>query len=253
MSEEALQFDGAYNFRDIGGKSTTDGRRVRTGSLFRADELSGLSVADLERLERLRITTVVDFRGVAEKEGAGLLPAAPNRLPERVARAVELPIEAGAIFSADILQGVMAGSVTEAELANLMMETYRQLVSQDDYLTQLRAFFALLQHNDAPLVYHCSAGKDRTGVVTMLILSALGVARNAIVEDYMLSNRLLAGKYDRYVQMFPVIRPLVTVAPEYLGAAYQQIEATHNSIENFLVEILAVDLHRMRESYTSPL
>lgn len=251
MNEERLLLEGVYNFRDIGGKPTLDGGWVRSGRLFRADELSRLTDADLQRLERIGITTVVDFRGVAEKDGVGFLPAAPNRLPEGIVRALALPIDAGAIFSAEILQDVMAGSASQAQLADVMIKTYRQLLCQDEYLAQFRAFFALLQQDNAPLVYHCSAGKDRTGVATMLILSALGVPRDIIVEDYMLSARLLAGKYDRYLQMFPVIHPLVTVAPEYLDAAYQQIEATYSSVENFLVEVLAVDLERMRELYLS--
>lgn len=102
-----MLLEGVYNFRNIGEKPTRDGKRVRSGRLFRADELSRLSDADIAHLEDLGIQTVVDFRALAEKDGTGFLPAALNRLPENIARPVALPTEAGAVFSGNTLQAVM--------------------------------------------------------------------------------------------------------------------------------------------------
>lgn len=135
-------------------------------------------------------------------------------------------------------------------MKQVMINAYIEMVTVDDYVAQYKEFFRLLQDgNYLPLSFHCSAGKDRTGVATMLILSALDVDKETIMDDYLLSAKLVEKKYADYVKMIKVIAPLVTVDKEYLDAAYSKIDEKYGSMTKFLTETLGVDIQKMKEMY----
>lgn len=135
-------------------------------------------------------------------------------------------------------------------MEQVMINAYIEMVTVDDYVAQYKEFFRLLQDgNYLPLSFHCSAGKDRTGVATMLILSALDVDKETIMDDYLLSVKLVEKKYADYVKMIKVIAPLVTVDKEYLDAAYSKIDEKYGSMTKFLTETLGVDIQKMKEMY----
>ena len=178
-----------------------------------------------------------------------MIPPSPDILPNTVKNAYNLPINAGNIFSDEIMNRIRAGATSE-ELAQVMIDSYVEMVSSDDYVAVLKQFFAHLQdENNLPLSFHCSGGKDRVGVVTMLILSALNVDKATIMNDYLLSRQYVTPKYEKYLASIPAIAPLVAVEQEYLEAAFKEIDKKYGSMENFLTGTLNIDIRKMKSLY----
>jgi protein-tyrosine phosphatase len=174
-----LALEGASNLRDIGGWPVADGRRVRHGIAYRSAALHGLTEADLGHLARTGLRTVCDLRGRQEAARA------PSRLPPGAA-AHPLPIEpfVGASLR-DMLEG---GAATGEGATALLRQAYLAYVS--DHLPAYRRLFALLLEEERrPLLFHCSAGKDRTGIGAALILTVLGADRATVVADYVATDR----------------------------------------------------------------
>lgn len=251
VAEKRLPIKGGYNFRDMGGIKNKDNRFVRWGLLFRTDEMNKLTEEDINYIASTGLQTVFDFRTFNEKEGGmgGMIPPAPDKLPVSVKKTHSLPMSAGNIFSEEMIEKIRMGA-TQDELTEVMKNTYRELVGEEEYVECYKEFFSCLQNKDnLPVSYHCSAGKDRTGVAAMLIYSALDIDKNVIMEDYMLSKQYIAGKYDTYLKMYPQIAPLVTIREEYLEAAYETIEQKYGNMNRFLTEILEIDINKMKELY----
>ncbi len=215
---------GASNFRDIGGYRNTDGRQVRRGQVFRSDHLAGLTTDDVARLQSLGIAHSLDFRGVAE------YTATPYAIPgiERVALTIEPTVIAR--MQALVAQGVVP---TTEETVDLMRETYRDFVNHN--AGTYGRFLKHLLTRPTPQVFHCTAGKDRTGFAAALLLSALGVERAAIEHDYLLTNQLyrrdprLEGKGHPHV-----MQVLWQVQPAFLHAAFDEIETQHGGMHDYL-------------------
>ena len=178
--DRRLPLQGASNFRDLGGYPGAGGRPLRWRRLFRSDHLAQLSEADRATLAALGLSRSLDFRGVDERA------ATPYELPGVTQHA--LSIEPTVVQRLKDL--VEAGESLDAALAQrLMQELYRALVN--DQAHRFAELFEHLLQADAPLVFHCTAGKDRTGLATALVLSALGGPRETIMSDYLLSNTTL--------------------------------------------------------------
>src|SRR6202051_2067797 len=173
-----LNLSGASNFRDLGGFPGRDGLMVRWRQIFRSNHLGHLTAADIGVLRPLGLKSAFDFRGTEERAEAmcGLKEIAVH----------SLPVEPTVVAS---LRARLAGGValSSADALDVMRESYRNYVR--DNTPSFRALFAHLLEDRAPLVIHCTAGKDRTGFACALILHALGVADEAITEDYLLTNR----------------------------------------------------------------
>jgi protein-tyrosine phosphatase len=234
MQRAALMV-GAPNFRDLGGYSSRDGKRVAWRKVFRSGSLAQLNDADLEKMKELGIKTIVDFRGTDE---AAL---EPSRCPEGVT-IIHLPVGVGHIDTASIMQHLMSGAIDSAQSIAFMKETNRLFVT--DFATQYREFFRiLLQPERYPLVFHCTAGKDRTGFAAAMLLSALDVEWDTIMEDYLLTNQYvkppahLTGVPD---EALPALRQVWGVQPEFLGAAKAEIIQQYGSIERYLFQVLKI-------------
>ncbi len=215
---------GASNFRDLGGYLTAGGQRVRSGQVFRSDHLAGLTDADVVRLQALGVGHSLDFRGVAE------YTATPYDIPgvERVALTIEPTVIAR--MQALVTQGVVP---TTEETVTLMRETYRDFVNHN--AGTYGRFMRHLLEQPTPQVFHCTAGKDRTGFAAALLLSALGVDRATIEHDYLLTNQLykrdprLEGKGHPHV-----MKVLWQVQPEFLQAAFEAVDAQHGGMRDYL-------------------
>lgn len=236
-----IPMEGAFNFRDMGGIPTADGRHTRWGKLFRSDDLHKLTSVDLDYLASIPIASVVDFRSESE------MKSAPDKLPEG---AVNYPfsIDPGNLSAAADLS-----ALAETDMDSLMIQIYIMLVTEEENINRYRDFFALLQNKEnLPLVFHCSAGKDRTGIGAALTLFALGVDEDEIMKDYLLSNQFIVKKYAAYVAQYPELKPLFEVKPEYLNSAIQRIKKDHGHVENYLVNVLGVDIDRIRDLLLIP-
>jgi len=181
-TEWQVVLSGQPNFRDLGGYETADGRRVKSGEVYRSGELSHLTDEDVAKLEELEIRTVVNFLLPEEIEKNG-----PDRLPSGVQEALQ-PIQGD---RAGELTMVVTAAIKSAEFEKIppeMNPEFHRLLADEgkqEYAALLRA---VADPANRPLVYHCSHGVHRTGTATAILLSALGVPWETIREEYLLTN-----------------------------------------------------------------
>ena len=175
----SLPLAGATNFRDLGGYVGHGGQAVKWRRLFRSDHLAGLTSEDQALLADLGVARAVDFRGQAESAAyAYALPGVAYH---------PLHIEPTVVQRALELQRT-GRQLTAQDAVDLMQDTYRGFVH--DNAPRFAELFRLLLASDTPTVFHCTAGKDRTGFAAALILLALGVRRDVVMHDYLLTNAL---------------------------------------------------------------
>ena len=239
-----VPLSGQPNFRDLGGYATADGRRVKWGVVYRSGELSQLSKDDIAKLGRLGIKTVVDLRSPEEVKARG-----PGRLPSG-AELVPMPISSSDMF-AKLIPMFLQGDFSRVP-ADLLNKVNRHLVR--DFSAQFGGLLrALSESANRPLVFHCTQGKDRAGFGAAMVLSALGVPWETVVEDYLLSNHFRKAENDKMLGMirsfaasqagpegeqiaFQRVEGLLYVKEQSLQAAHAEIIAQHGSVEEYLVE-----------------
>ena len=227
----ALPLAGASNFRDLGGYVGQGGRQLAWRRIFRSDHLAGLTPQDQAHLAALGIARTVDFRGERERaQLAYLLPAVEHHQlaiePTVVQRAIELHKDGRALTAQDAVA--------------LMQETYRGFVHEN--APRFAEFFRILLAKDAPLVFHCTAGKDRTGFAAALILLALGVPRDVVMRDYLLTNDLYRRPaFASGHAPEEVLGVLWRVQREFLDAALQKVDADYGGPEAYLSDVLGLD------------
>jgi protein-tyrosine phosphatase len=248
---------GARNVRDLGGIATRDGRKLTAGTVFRGDALTRLDDEDLVALAGLDLRTVVDFRSEQEITAAG-----PDRLPEGVA-AVALPIDAGdlggVVTAAARDTASWATALGDGRAAELMCELNRQFVAEDGYRASFAAALAIIADPDRrPVLFHCTAGKDRTGWTTAVLLTALGVSRDVVTADYLATNDYVWPVYERWVDRLvasgrlpdrDLLVPVLRQDAAYLDAAFAEVADRYGDFDTFLTEGLRLSttaLQRLR-------
>lgn len=243
MAEKQLPMSGGYNFRDLGGIRTKEGRYTKWGKLFRADELNKLSPEDLQYLASIPLYSIVDFRDQVE------IQHAPDKRPVSLKNHYPYSISPGNISETVSALSDMS-QLTNKDGDLVMMTLYRMLVTEPEVLDTYRRFFALLQEEEnLPLLYHCTAGKDRTGIASALILFSLDVDEQTILDDYLSSNIYLEDKYNRHKMESPFFKSLFEVKSDYLKSAIEEINKEYGSVQNFLTQVLNVDTGRMKALY----
>lgn len=237
-SVRKLPFDGAHNFRDLGGYATADGKTLRWGMLYRSDKLSDLSATDEQYLERLDIRRVVDFRSELERDGE------PDRIaPDSSIAIVNKPIAIEAAAIDQVADRIVASDATVEEMGQLLIDANRQMV--EDFTPVYREYMQeLLVADNYPTVFHCTAGKDRTGLAAALVLSAVGVPRETVMQDYLATNDYTAEHIDKMVMLIKVgslfranseaVRALFAVEERYLGEAFAAIDTHYGDMDNYL-------------------
>jgi protein-tyrosine phosphatase len=212
-----LDFEGCVNFRDLGGYRTADGRMVAWRRLFRADGLNKLTAADRAQLLDLGLTTVIDLRTLDEAEQRGSFPV--DEVPVRY---VGLPLT-------DVLPATE--DLPDWREAAYVATRYGAMVSEGGpVLTE--AIGVLASGGSLPAVMHCSAGKDRTGVLSALVLAFLGVPDETIVEDYALSAAAMGRLLERLKAEYPEAADQVE---KYAPAILHVVPET---MEQFLASLL---------------
>lgn len=244
--ERVLALEGVHNFRDYGGYATPGGGRVRKGVLWRSDQHFGASEADLERIGALGLRYVVDLRGNSERERS--------------------PCRRSTGFNAQVMfhDGETAGLAPHIEAAGgasdvasarrAMLATYEDIAFRPSLTSILRRMFAEALAEDGAILVHCHAGKDRTGIAVALVHHILGVHRDDMMADYLLTNT--AGNNEKRIadalaqqaaggvmEKVPeeAIRVLMNVDEAYLATALAAIERRHGTIDAYLEEVLGVD------------
>lgn len=228
---------GAPNFRDLGGYAGDGGRTVRWRMVFRSDDLNDLTDDDVGSLDSLGIRCVVDFRTAHEAESW------PDRVPESIGKSVNIPVDAG-----QVMGQFRQSDLTLRKTMGIMVSVYRALVN--DHQESYRKFFALLADSGKlPLLFHCTAGKDRTGFAAALFLTALGVDRGTVMRDYLFSGECLKKRYVPGVDYSEALKPLYHVEPEFLQAAFEVIDNKYDGPDAYLEKCLGVDLQAFRSLF----
>jgi protein tyrosine/serine phosphatase len=227
---QPFAFEGVRNFRDFGGGLTVDGRRIRTGRLFRSAHLAEASAADIARLEALGVKLVADLRHPAERmnqparwpHSAG--PPVICRQPVQPALQVGAPLQADTHFSAAVARENMLGA-------------YRRIPADPDAMRLFCGLLGALAEHGGPILVHCTAGKDRTGIACAIVLAALGCGHDTIQTDYLRTNDgmdVAARRREVRTNLEPEIgrpladeeiEPLLGVEAAYLAAAMAIVEA----------------------------
>jgi protein-tyrosine phosphatase len=225
-----LNLAGASNFRDLGGYAARDGRRVRWRQLFRSNHLGHVTSADIEILRGLGLKNAFDFRGTEERV------AALCALSEIAVHSLPIEPTVVAALRARLADGI---ALSSTDAVDVMRDSYRNYVHQNTQ--SFRALFAHLVEDRAPLVIHCTAGKDRTGFACALILQALDVSDEVIAKDYLLTNRFYRRDTSASSDLPDDVRQVLgSVETSFLAAAYEAIAADYGDLENYFSDGLGV-------------
>jgi protein-tyrosine phosphatase len=233
LTDRHVPLTACFNFRDLGGLETADGRRVRSGVLFRADTLHRLTPEDLDVLRGMGLRTVIDLRTPDELDRHGRIPLADH---DEVVHH-HLPM-------VDELRTDDAVPDESAPSAEVRGDMYVRLVEQGGGAV-VKALELLVADGALPAVFHCTAGKDRTGVLAALVLGQLGVPDAAIAEDYALTELSLpdtmawieANDPER-AAAFASYPKWVWEAPAAIMLAFlEQVREAHGSVPELLLSL----------------
>lgn len=230
-----IPLEAVFNFRDLGGYPTADGRHTRWQQVYRADGLNRLTAADVETLRPLGLRTVIDLRTQAELDERGRFP-----LESHAVEYHHLPI-LDVVWDADELLRL---AVTEE--AAFMFERYKEMLDIGEHHLA-DALRILAQPSGHPAVFHCAAGKDRTGIVAGILLSLLGVSDEVIAHDYSLSRDGMGRMREWYLASYPEMAErmektkgiMLSAEPETMHAFLGHIRDHHGSTAAY-VESLGV-------------
>lgn len=238
-TDDAPLLSAAPNFRDLGGYATHDGRTVRRGVLYRSDALTGAADGGLGGLDRLGLRQLVDLRTPHERERApDLVPDSAEYAPVRVQADTALGANlSGALGDPQLALALLADNGAE----RFMHAVYRELVTDAAALSGYGELVERAAHGPTALVFHCTAGKDRTGWGAAVLLTLLGVPRATVVEDYLLSNSRQANA-ERWMRGlirgtgigWELVAPMARVRSAYLETAFTEVERVFGSFEGYV-------------------
>ena len=221
---------GASNFRDLGGYAGKDGRTVRWRRIFRSNHLGHLTEADIAVLRGLGLKNAFDFRGADERS------AAQCAISEITVHSLPVEPTVVAALRARLANG---RALSPSDGIEVMRESYVGYVRQNTQ--RYRSLFAHLLEDSAPLVIHCTAGKDRTGFACALILHALGVSEDVISEDYLLTNRYYRRDPSASNDLPDDVRQVLSsVQAPFLAAAFEAVCADYGDLETYFTDGLGL-------------
>jgi len=254
-----LPIEGAHNFRDLGGYKTNDNFSVRWGAIYRSDALHDLTDQDLEYLERLKLKAIIDFRSSNEI----------SEEPDRKIKNTEIhllsidPFQDSSLLDSDksfqeIQRDMFSG---EVDLSNFLVDFNKDLVTK--FSPVYKAFIDTLIANEGlPIVFHCTAGKDRAGFAAALVLSILGVPRDVIIKDYLATNSYTKESIDEKLMKIKLysffqantenLRKVMGAEERYIQAAFDAIDHEWGSIEAFYengLELSQIEIDKLRSFY----
>jgi len=270
-AERTLPVEGMNNFRDMGGYVTKEGRRVKWGKLYRSDHIYNAKNAGVEYLKQLGIRTIIDYRS-ADEQGKypnpeitpdvktyGLDPSAHTA--ELAAQFTSTKANEDENLVNKIISQKENGSLVNRY--DMVMEQYHNFVYKEKSQKAFSEMLKIAAKPDASaIVQHCRGGKDRTGFGSMLLLGLLGVEKEDIVADYMLTHHNRIGRnavkmeiYKKFTQdpiVLDYLYSLIDTKEEFIEASYDAIMKSYQSFENYAMKELEVteeEIQKLRELY----
>lgn len=233
-----LEITSSPNFRELGGLKINDSLRIKTGKLYRSGSFSNLQEDELEKLRQTKLQTIIDFRSDFEIQ----------RDPDHIPSGMEVEWINSPIGNLDgkgmakFSQVLMSPEFDEESVDELMIEANRGFVQN---IKDFQPLFNALENEDAIVLFHCSAGKDRTGFASSLLLHALGADWDIIMEDFLRSNEAVEktdlSKMEAYGIPKERVKVIMGVKPEYLLAAWDEIEKKYGDADTMLEKELGIN------------
>jgi protein-tyrosine phosphatase len=263
MNDRVIHIPGTRNLRDLGGYETEDGRRIKWRRIFRSGALGPLSDDGRASFSALGIRTICDLRTSTERERE------PFAFQGLVAGEAYLSWDYDTVYE---WRKAFEREPTPSSAREVMFALYEELPNR--FADRFRSVFSRLAQDDTPLLFNCSAGKDRTGITAALILLALGVPRQTVIEDYAMSDKVvdfehevvrprlesgesMAAGFAMIASLSPELRaPLLASDPAYLDHALTSIDQRHGSVSAFLENVSHIDadtIAAMRAHLLEPL
>ena len=251
-----LPFTGAHNFRDLGGYKTEDGRTVKWGKIYRSDNLHSLTDEDLKYMKRLNIKSVVDFRSLEERKSE------PDRLnPDMTQVLLPINFQPKELDDDSIKNIIKDLTFGDLDSSNLLRDF--NIVIVEEFAEEYKNFFRyIIENNAEPLVFHCTAGKDRAGFASAMILTILGVPREKVIEDYLLTNTYVKDHVDDKMLEIELktffradtdnLRKINLVEERYIQAAFDTIDSKWGGMDRYVSEALNLneeDILKLQDFY----
>jgi len=250
-AEKVIRLKKVHNFRTVGNIKNTEGRILKEGNLYRSAHLHKLKKKSFDRFDELGIKEIIDLRNSKE------IAQKPDQLPAESAYKKYSAFEDEGDQLAQAKKLVLKGKVNASDADKRMIDFYREYVTENPETIKM-IITEVLESKD-PVLYHCTAGKDRTGIITALILTILKFDKETIYNDYLLSNNYrkdlvqkrlrLAGRlHFLYPKMdLKVLEKLSWVEKRYLDAAFEEINKKYGSTDAYIQQVLGVSEAKRRE------
>ncbi len=259
MDERIVTFKRLHNFRDIGGLPTVDGNFMRSGILFRSESLHFYSKEELNKIKSFNIKSIIDLRTPEEVSdnrykhfngsNINVLNIPINPFPDK-----KVPRKK------DFINPVFLNNCKNIDHAMLMIGNYHRMAFECE--KEIKQIFTYLSNEEnLPALIHCSAGKDRTGFISFLLQTLVGVENTTVHEDYLLTNDFMLNGKDAKKQelMFKILtlgkfqldlfKPYQEARPEYLMTVSDEINQKHNTVEEYLTDYCKIpqeDIDRLK-------
>ncbi|UAY56974.1 tyrosine-protein phosphatase [Arachidicoccus terrestris] len=246
--QPAIPLQGTFAFRDIGGYGAANGKRIKSGKLYRSALLADLTQEDLWILEAFKVSTIIDFRGPLE------VNAYPDKVPEG-ARYIELAAGSEADTPDDWAAMAREMKTKTPEESDDGAETYYKNIAACGKRYKPMFETLLNTHKDSAVIFHCAGGKDRTGIAAALIEYVLGVSYENIHKDYLYSN-VARKSYNEEIAQLLYLKYGVPIArarqyglakPQFIKACFNQINEQYGSVDKFLKKELDLNAEKMEQ------
>jgi len=251
-TEKNIKIKKVHNFRAVGNIKNVDGRSLKEGKLYRSGHLHTLKKKSFDELDKLGIKEVIDLRNSKE------IAQKPDNLPGDIMYKNYSAFEDEGDQLDQAKKLVLKGKVDGSDADKRMLDFYKDYVTENPEI--IRKIITEILESDQPVLYHCTAGKDRTGITTALILTILKFDKETIYSDYLLSNNYRKKLIEKRLNLannlhflYPkmdvkVLEKLSWVETDYLDAAFNEINKEYGSIDNYIQKVLGISENK-REKY----